>query len=255
MTLKFSPSNHSYWLDKKRVPGVTTLISKGLPKDGLPYWSARTVAEYVADHPDAVQTLRDMGREPMVNALKGVPWQARDEAAVRGTEVHAVAELIVHGQEVDVPGHLAAHVQGYVDWLDTFKVEPVLTERSVGNRAQWYAGRFDLIADMAGTRWMLDIKTSKAVYGSTAMQVDAYRNAEFYVDDDDPETEHPLPEGIERLGVIHVTEHGTVLHPLDSSGKPYRDFLHCAYIAKRRDAIEAYLKDPVTTITELENLV
>jgi hypothetical protein len=254
MTLKFSPSNHSYWLDKKRVPGVTTLIGKGLPKDGLPYWSARTVAEYVADNPETVESLRAMGREPMVGALKGVPWQARDSAGARGTEVHAIAEQVVHGIDVSVPEHLAGHVQGYVDWLDAFKVVPVLTERSVGNRAQWYAGRFDLIADMAGCRWMLDVKTSKSVYGATALQVDAYRNAEFYVNDDDPDTEHSLPEDIERLGVMHVTEHGTTLYPLDSSGKPFKDFLHCAYIAKRRDAIEAYLLDPATSLTELENL-
>lgn len=251
MTLKFSPSNHRYWLDKKPVPGVTTLIGKGLPKDGLPYWAARTVAEYVADNPDGVETLRGMGREPMVAALKGVPWQARDEAAVRGTEVHALAELVVHGQEVDVPAHLAAHVQGYVDWLDAFKVTPILTERSVGNRTQWYAGRFDLIADVKGVRYMLDVKTSKSVYGQTALQCAAYANAEFYVDDDDPETELSIPQGIERFGVMHVTEHGTTLYPLDSTDKPFRDFLHIAYIAKRRDAIDAYLSEPVTSLVDL----
>lgn len=251
MTLKFSPGNHSYWMDKKRTPGVTTLIGKGLPKPALPYWSAKSVAEYVADNPDGVETLRSLGREPMVAALKGIPWQKRDEAAVRGTDVHALAERVVHGEEVDVPEHLTGHVQGYVDWLDSFKVEPVLTERSIGNRSLWYAGRFDLIADMAGWRWMLDVKTSKGVYGETALQTDAYRNGEFYVDDDDPETEHPLPEGIERLGVIHVTEFGSTLHPLDSSGEPFRIFKHVAYVAKRRDDIESFITDPVT---DLENL-
>jgi hypothetical protein len=254
MTLKFSPSSHRYWLDKKPVLGVTTLIGKGLPKDGLPYWSAKTVAEYVADNPDGVDTLRGMGREPMVAALKGVPWQKRDEAAVRGTDVHALAELIVHGQEADVPAHLVGHVQGYAEWLDAFGVVPVLTERSVGNRALWYAGRFDLIADLGGWRWLLDVKTSKSVRGETALQTDAYRNAEFYVEDDDPDTEHPMPEGIERLGVIHVTEHGTTMHPLESDGSAFTVFKHIAYIAKKRDAIEAFISDPVTNLTELENL-
>ena len=251
MTLKFSPGNHSYWLDKKRVPGVTTLLGKGLPKDGLPYWAARTVAEYVADDPEGVKQLRTMGREPMIAALKGIPWQKRDEAGARGTDVHALAEHVVHGEEVDVPEHLQGFVQGYVDWLDAFKVEPVLTERSVGHRALWYAGRFDLIADMAGYRWMLDVKTSNKVYGSTALQVDAYRNAEFYVQDDDPDTEHPLPEGIERLGVIHVQDGMTTLYPLDSTGEPFRVFKHVAYLAKKRDAIESFINEPITEIGEL----
>lgn len=251
MTLKFSPGNHSYWLDKKRVPGVTTLIGKGLPKDALMYWSARTVAEYVAQNPDEVETLRGLGEGPMIAALKGIPWQKRDEAAVRGTDVHAIAERIVHGEPIDVPEHLLAHVQGYVDWLDAFKVEPVLTERSVGHRALWYAGRFDLIADMAGSRWMLDVKTSKGVYGSTALQVDAYRNAEFYVDDDDPDTEHPLPEGIERLGVLHVTENGTELRPLDSTGEPFRIFKHVSYLAKKCEAIDEFIGDAVAELADL----
>ena len=251
MSLKFSTGNHTYHLDRKACPGVTSLLGKGLPKPAIPYWAAKCVAEYVADYPDGVETLRGMGREPMVAALKGMPWQKRDEAAVRGTDVHAIAEQVVHGQQVDVPEHLHAHVQGYVDWLDAFKVEPVLTERSVGNRTLWYAGRFDLIADMAGTRWMLDVKTSKAVYGETAMQTDAYRNAEFYVEEDDPETELPLPVGIERLGVIHVTDYGTQLYPLQSDGAPFRIFKHVAYLAKNADIIKGFISDPVSEIGSL----
>lgn len=253
MTLKFSPGNHQYRLDSKHIPGVTTLIKKGLPTEGLMYWSARTVAEYVADNNAAIEQLRGMGRGPMVAALKGIPWQARDEAAVRGTDVHAIAERIIHGTEVEVPEHLAAHVKGYVDFLDRFAVVPVLTERSVGNRRHWYAGRLDLVADFGGSRWLLDNKTSRACYGSTALQCDAYREAEFYVDDDDPDTEIPMPEGIDRLGILHITESGTELRPLDSTGQPFRDFLHCAWIAKRRDLIDSYIKEPVIELSELES--
>jgi hypothetical protein len=251
MSLKFTPGNHQYRLDKKPVPGVTTLIKKGLPAEALMYWSARTVAEFVAHNPADVEQLRAMGEGPMVAALKNVPWQKRDEAAVRGTDVHALAEQVVHGVDVEVPEHLLAHVRGYVDWLDAFKVEPVLTERSVGNRAHWYAGRFDLIADMGGYRWLLDVKTSKNVYGQTAIQCAAYAHAEFYVDDDDPDTEHPLPEGIERLGVIHVTEAGTELRPFDSTDAPWRDFLHIAWIAKRRDVIDSYINEAITELGEI----
>ena len=247
MSLKFNAKTHRYWIDGKPVPGVTTLLGKGLPKDALPYWAARTVAEYVHDNPEQVDSLRGMGRDPFVNALKGVPWESRDKAAARGTDVHALAELVVHGQEVEVPEHIAGHVDGYARWLDDFGVVPVLTERSVANRTHWYAGRFDLIADLAGTRWLLDIKTSSSVYGDTALQVDAYRHAEFYVDDDDPDTEHPMPEGIERLGVIHVTEDGSYMYPLQSDGSAWRVFQHVAWIAKRRDEIKGFIaNEPLT---------
>lgn len=245
MTLKFNEKTHRYWLNGKPVTGVTTLLKKGLPKDALMYWSAKTVAEYVADNEDAIVQLRSMGREPMVAALKGVPWEKRDQAAVRGTDVHALAERIVNGEAVEVPVHLEAHVRGYADWLDTFDLVPVLTECSVAHQTLWYAGRFDLIADVMGTRWLLDVKTSSNIYGETALQTDAYRHAEFYVTDDDPETHLPMPEGIERIGALHVTDAGTTLYPFDSSGEPFRIFKHIAFVAKNRDAIDKFKHDAI----------
>ena len=77
MSLQFQPKAHRYRLDGKAVPGVTTILGV-LDKPALPKWAAGAVAEYVADHPDGVEHLRTIGRGPMVSALKGIPWQARD---------------------------------------------------------------------------------------------------------------------------------------------------------------------------------
>ncbi len=250
MTLRFSEKAHRYTLDGKPCPGVTTLIGKGVPKEALPPWAARTVAEYVADNEAAVEQLRTMGREPMVSALKSIPWEARDQAAIRGTDVHALAEQVVQGVAVDVPEHLVMHVAGYADWLDDFGVTAILTERSGANRQHWYAGRFDLIADIGPTRWLLDAKTSKTPYGEIGLQLGAYRNFEFYVDDGDPDTEHPMPE-VERVGVIHITDYGTTLIPYDSTDAPFRDFLHAAWTAKRRKAIDGYKHEPITDPAQL----
>lgn len=236
--IKFSPGNHQYRLDGKPVKGVTTLLNGGLPKPALPRWAANTVAEYVADNPDAITQLRSMGRYPMINALKGVPWEARDKAGARGTDVHHLAEKLIHGVEVDVPAHLVGHVEGYAKFLDLWKVEPILTERQVANRQHWYAGTFDLIADIGGTKWFLDLKTSKGIYGEVALQVAAYRNAEFWQDDDG--TEQPLPP-TERIGALHVREDGTELIPLDSTDAPWKVFQHVAWVAKQIDAIKGFV--------------
>ena len=93
MTLKrFETSyGHGYTLDGKRVKGVTTLINQGLPTPALPYWAAKSVAEYVCHNPEGVESLRSMGEGPMIAALKGVPWQKRDEAARR--VCHAATRL------------------------------------------------------------------------------------------------------------------------------------------------------------------
>jgi hypothetical protein len=245
MTLKFTESTHRYYLDGKPIPGVTTLLSGGIPKPALTHWASKSVAEFVADNEDFVAQLRQTGRGPMVAALKEVPWQKRDEAAVRGTAVHALAEELVHGREVQVPEHLADHVEGYVRWLDLWQPTPILVEKSVANVKHWYAGRFDLIADIRGTRWLLDVKTAKGVYGENALQCDSYRNADFYVEADAPEVHLPMPEGIERLGVIHVRTDGSDLIPLDSSGEAFKDFTHAAWTARRANNIKGYVGQPM----------
>lgn len=244
MSLKFNPRNHSYRLDGRPIPGVTTLLGKGLPKPALVYWSAKSVAEYVVDNPDAVESLRGMGRNSAVAALKQVPWTERDTAAVRGTEVHALSEQVIHGLEVEVPEALAGHVEGYATWLDKHGVEPVLTERAVASRRWWYAGTFDLIATINGETWGLDIKTSKSVYGDTGLQIAAYMTAEFY---DDDGTEKPLPE-VDRMGVVHVTEYGTQMYPLGDRpviDKAAATFRHVQYVAKQTDWIKGLVGEPM----------
>ena len=241
--LVFYPKSHRYKLDGQWVPGVTGLIGKGLPKPALPYWSAKTVAEWVADNPDLTEELKRLGgRGPAVAFLKELPWQKRDEAAIRGTDVHALAERLVHGEEVAVPEHLAAHVQGYVDWLDKSGAEALLTERPVASRQWRYAGTFDLIARLDGKTWLLDVKTSSGVYGSMALQLAAYGNAEFYLDHDG--NEQPLP-AIDRYGVLHVTEYGTTLHylPASANESAWRDFLHVAHVGRRAKQIDDYLTE------------
>lgn len=241
MSLIFYQKSHRYRLDGSWVPGVTTLIKKGLPKPALPYWSAKMVAEWVADNPDLTEELKRLGgRGPAVAYLKELPWQKRDDAAIRGTDVHALAERLAHGEEVEVPEHLAGHVQGYVDWLDANQPEVLLTERPVASRQWRYAGTFDLVAKLDGVTWLLDVKTSSEVYGSTALQLTAYGNAEFYLAEDG--TEQPLPP-IERYGVLHVTEYGTTLHYLPASANEaaWKDFLHVQFVGRRAKDIDTYL--------------
>lgn len=242
--LTFYPASHRYKLDGAWVPGVTTLIGKGLPKPALMYWSARTVAEWVADNETDVDALRRMGRGPMVNALKGVPWEKRDTAAVRGTDVHALAEQLVHDQAVEVPEHLRGHVDGYVRWLDEFAPEPIWTERPVGNRTWRYAGTFDLIAQLMGETWLLDVKTSAGVYGDNAIQLAAYAGAEFLIDHED--NEQPFPT-IDRLGILHVREDGTTLHPVRDGVREsaWKDFLHISWVANAETRIKGYMADPI----------
>jgi len=233
VTLKRINAGRGHWykIDGQKVDGVTTLISQGLPKPALPYWSARTVAEYVADNLDAVTAMADMGRASMVAALKEVPWAARDRAAVRGTEVHGLGEQLLRGEEVEVPEHLAGHVESYVRFLDEWKPEPILIEAPVGHRRWRYAGTLDMVVRLPDGRQVLaDIKTSASgIWPETAYQLAAYRHAEVYLDADGREQPMvPVDAGY----AIWVRADGYDVIPVECGERVFRDFLHIAWVAR-----------------------
>jgi hypothetical protein len=230
---------HSYRLDGEPVKGVTSLLSAGLPKPALPRWAAKTVAEWVADNPDQVDALRTMGRGPMIDALKAVPWQARDTAAARGTDIHAIADDLIHGREVEVPEHLLGYVNGYVQWLDHTQAEVIWTERPCASRKWQYAGTFDAIVRIGDRTALLDWKTSTGVYGDNACQISAYANAEFLLDHDGNEV--PMPP-VDDLGIVHIRPDGTDLYYVTDPEAAWKDFLHIQYVGKAADRIKDYLK-------------
>ncbi len=223
--LKFYPSNHRYRLDGQWVQGVTTLIKQGLPNDGLKFWAARYVAEYVADNKDQVGRLYGMGRAPMVAALKETPFQYRDEAAVKGTDVHRLAERIVGGEEVDVPEHLVPYVESCIAFLEDHDIQPTLVEAVVGSREHWYAGKLDLIANDA----IWDYKTgSSGIWPETAFQLSGYAFAEFHGEHGD---EHPMPAVNAAYGV-HLRPDGYDLYPLEFGRHVFEEFLDIAKVAR-----------------------
>ena len=238
--LKFNENLHRYWLDGRPIPGVTTMLGKGVPDPALPRWAAKSAAEYVADNLEVLNALPD--RESIIATVKQSPWTFRDRAAVRGTDVHAIAERLIHGEEVDVPEHLADYVNGYVAWLDVWQPTPILTERPLANAHWWYAGKPDAFITLpSGERLLVDFKTSSGVYGETALQLAAYRGAEFYVDTDG--AEQPIPE-VDGLAVIHVTPYGTELYRIGDPEAAWKDWLHVLWVAKAEDRIKNQITHP-----------
>ena len=238
-SLRFAEASHRYWCDGKPITGVTTLLDKGLPKPALVRWAAKAAAEYVADNLEVLNQFPD--RESVIATVKQSPWTSRDRAAVRGTDVHAIAEDLIHGREVAVPEHLAGYVNGYVAWLDAFAPQVILTERPVANRHWWYSGKFDAIVDIGGERLLLDWKTSKGVYGETALQTAAYAGAEFYLAEDN--TEQPMPE-VDGIGVAHITPNGTDFYRFTDREAAWKDWLHVLWVANSEDRIRGQITTP-----------
>lgn len=224
--LVFYPASHRYKLDGKWVPGVTTLIGRAVPKPALPKWSAKSVAEYVAQNREAIEHLYAMGERPMVAALKDIPWQARDEAANKGTVVHDFAERIVKGEEVEVPEYLVGHVESAIAFIEEWDIRPVLVEAVVGSREHQYAGKLDLVADSRHSpRAIFDWKTSKSgIFAETSYQTTAYAFAEFHGEHGN---EHPMADlGVEAAWGVHIRADGWDAYPLEFGPEIFAEFVH-----------------------------
>jgi hypothetical protein len=219
---------HSYKLDGQKVDGVTTIIGNGIPKPALINWASKMAATFAADN---LETLNALDRESIIELVKGSPWRERDAAARRGTEVHTLAEHLISDLEVTVPDELLGHVDSYLKFLGDFDVQQILTEAVVGHRAHRWMGTLDLIAQLkGGDIWLLDIKTTRSgIFGETALQLAAYRHAEFYLDSDGNE-QPMLP--VDKVGAIWVRADGYDVVPVDASDNTYRTFRYAQQIAQ-----------------------
>jgi hypothetical protein len=219
---------HTYRLDGEKVDGVTTVLGNGIPKAALVPWAGKVCAEVVRDKWDA---LGEMAPDERFDFVRGAPSRDRDRGARRGTEVHGYAAMILAGNQVDVPDELVGHVDAYLKFLGDFDVQAILIEAVLGNRTHRWMGTLDLVADLNdGLRWLLDIKTTRSgIFPETAVQLAAYRNAEFYLDAAGAEI--PMP-AVQRVGAIWVRGDGYDLIPVDAGPDVYRVFRHAQAISK-----------------------
>lgn len=237
---------HSYYLGDRKLDGVTTLISNGLPKPALVKWAANSAADLACDEWDTLAGLPISERR---KRIAGAPDAKRNAAAVKGTRIHALADKLANGEEVEVPEELAGHVESCVRFLDEWDAETVCTEAPVYHEKYLYAGTLDLIADLGGVRWLLDFKTSASgAYGDTAFQLAAYRYATHILNDQDetgaPMTARMMP--VDRCGVIWLRADGYDLYPYDADESVWRQFLYIQQVAKAAAESRDYKGDALT---------
>lgn len=247
-----SGSGFAYWLDGVKVPGPTTIIGDGVPKN-LEDWIARTTAGYAVDHWDELAGLKPSER---LDKLTRARWDVTNRAAVKGTKVHDLAHRLGAGEEVDVPEELEGYVESYLRFVEAFSVEEIVAEFAVFKRFPWgggYGGSPDLLAwlttplDDGPVRWLVDFKTGKGVYDDAALQLAAYNEADVYLDENGEPVEW---EPADRLGVVHLRADGFDLREVaqDPEGElaPYDVFTYASMVARFKNAPRGtYLGDAI----------
>jgi hypothetical protein len=199
----------------QRCWSVTTIIGGGLPKPALINWAKKFTAEYAIDNYARLGTLLEPSPDGFVDRagaldwLKNASFRDRDRKADIGTAVHEATEAHVLGKPTppwpdEIKPRMAMFERFLADWDPSY--EEGMTEASCFNLAESYAGTLDAIVTIHGRKYLMDVKTGgKDIYPDVALQLAAYRAAEFIAAPDGSAV--PMPE-VDGCLALHLPETG-----------------------------------------------
>ena len=219
------------------VPSVTNIIGI-LDKPALPRWAALEVAKAAASYKHSLSSLED---DEIVDQLKGAPWRKSDRAAERGTTNHGYLEARLLGRDVGRMEGQAAKFRPAADrWLDAVQPELLSAEQTLFGDG--YAGTTDAVLTVDGETWLVDFKTSKAIYPEASLQLAALAFADI------------LPDGLphdwvfDRLVVVRVGEDGWEMKDVDDPAASYQAFLSALGVWLWKHDVKPYRDRPYEPI-------
>lgn len=212
---------------------VTTIIDRGVPKPELINWAARKAARHAVENLAELSTLVAAGdRGAAIAQIADAHIVERDTAATKGTEIHSHVEATVLGQPIPTPSlSIARSLGSFQKFCDELQPKFLMSEATVYSRQHCYAGTLDLIAEIVlpdGSVHLVDVKSGKNVYGSVALQLAAYRYAEFIAMPDG--TEVPMP-AVDACYVLHLRPRSYKLIPVVADETIFRSFLYAQQVA------------------------
>lgn len=219
MTQVTTKSGRYYEWEGERYPSVTTILSKGIPKPGLIKWAGKLVAEHAVFEADKIA---DMSDQEAIDYLSSRPDQRRNSSANLGSAIHAAVDAYSNGRELPVMSdQTQTYINGFAMFVRDFSPKYLMTERFVFNKTHGYGGTLDAMAIINRTAWILDTKTGNRVYPEVALQLAAYKNAEYTVEDG----KTVELRGVKRGGVLHLQPDGYELIPVRVDDEVFEAFL------------------------------
>ena len=208
-------------------PSVTTVLDAALSKPALNAWYAKTTAVRAVDAlAELSRRVRLDGPDDTIRWLARAPREAASTAAIRGSDLHDLAERHATGQ--DLPADLADDVRAmltqYQTFLTDFQPEISHAEMTVLNRTIGYGGTCDAVMTLpafgAGPL-IVDYKTGRTgPYAEWAIQLAAYAHGELVLARDGKQTTtRPMPEiDTSRALILRIRPDTYELHEADLTG-------------------------------------
>ena len=165
--------------------------------EGVYYPSVTTILQFMPKAKFFETWLKDVGHNADLIMRK---------AGKEGTQVHEAAEKLIRGEELswmDDYGNAKYSqlvwemILKFYEFWTTYKPKPILCEEFVFSDKYKFAGTADLVVELDGETWLLDLKTSNSIHKSYDLQLAAYAKALEEVKD----------IKIDRTGIIWLKAH------------------------------------------------
>ncbi len=240
---KDAASGRTYEWQGEVFDSVTTILSRAIPKPALINWAKKVTAEYAVENYTQLGDLMDTDVQGAIDWLKGAAWRQRDKAANLGSLVHELIEAEILGTPgPHITDDAAEMVAQFRDFCEVADPKWIAAEAVVFNRTYKYAGTLDAICDLPDGRFLIDVKTGKGVYAETALQLVAYRNAEFIGLPNDEE--QPMVP-VNHTAVLHIRPNGWKLVPVQTGDREWAFFTRACFMAKFGDESRDMIGKPL----------
>lgn len=251
VVVDFYPASHRYKLQGEKTylisaTGATGMIDKsrvlipwavGLTTQHLrAYLEQATSPTFTAD--ELLPVIDEAGRQHQIK---------KETAATAGSAVHKFAELYAQAKINSTPTpeipedeseQVINGIMAFLDWYSGNKVKFLETERLVYSRQYGFVGILDVVAEVNGSKILLDYKTAKGIYTEMHYQLAGYRGAY------DEEMDYIKGDKLQGGMILHFNketgEFATKTFDYEDHLKDYDTFLACLKVKQREKELSTY---------------
>lgn len=224
--LVFEEASHTYTLNGKLLPGVTTILA-AKDKPFLSFWRLKIGVETIGKLWEAGKAYAEEEIKTILEAGKKAHSVKSKEALVSGKIAHAWIEKFVKAK---IAGENFAEkiedekaknaVSLFYEWQKEHKIEWLASELKLASPKYEFAGTIDAVAKIDGRLTIVDFKTSNQISDEYWLQTGAYQ---LLLDDNLEDTEE---RPVDRL-IIRIPKTGDTIEtkvaviPLDLCVKTF----------------------------------
>lgn len=210
MDNKFKVVNDRYYnTPYGQIPSVTTCLTLKDKSGALMGWATKMMAEYLMtlSNKDGDIVIKKDEAKEIFKKAKSWHKEVKEKAGELGSAVHNLLEVYLKGQNIngllEADNRLIKPFEAFKDWQSKYKFELIASERQVCSDLR-FAGTLDCIAKLNGVIYLIDFKSSNAIYDEYFWQVAAYKQCAEqgkYFDG-----EHWIDSNykIERVGILRL---------------------------------------------------